>query len=99
MYMTDARHFLDDKGAIGPKAGPGRSLADFLGSIIVAATLPVSAAKRPRCFKCAGAVKAVAGATGAIEWQCSTCAEEGRITNWQNTLWDMTTQSEPRAKH
>jgi hypothetical protein len=27
MYVIDARHFLDDKGAIAPDKGPARTLA------------------------------------------------------------------------
>lgn len=40
MYITDATHFLDAKGAIGPQRGSGRKLAELLGCVIVAATLP-----------------------------------------------------------
>ena len=29
MYITDARHFLDDKGAIAPLRGPAKAMADF----------------------------------------------------------------------
>lgn len=38
MYITNATHFLDEKGLIGPKRGPGRKMADFFGGIIIAAT-------------------------------------------------------------
>jgi len=61
MYMTDVTHFLDDKG--------GRKMADFLGSVIVAATQPDPVDHCPKSIKCAGAVKPKVGATGAIEWQ------------------------------
>ncbi len=91
MYITDATHFLDERGAIGPRHGPGRVLADFMGSVIIAATLQGAGQKPPACFKCAGAVKA--HASGVIEWQCAGCGESGRITNWEGTLWDMTTTS------
>ena len=90
MYITDATHFLDDKGAIGPKHGPGRKMADFLGSVIVAATLFTPGTPQPQCIACSGAVEAIVAASGVIHWKCSACAEEGLITNWRLTLWDMT---------
>lgn len=93
MYITDAPHLLDDKGAIGPKRGPARKMADFLGSIIVAATLPTPGIQRPKCIECGNMVGATVGSSGEIHWQCSACAEEGRISNWRLTLWDMTNRS------
>ncbi|MBK6729050.1 MAG: hypothetical protein IPG63_17900 [Xanthomonadales bacterium] len=64
MYITDARHFLDTKGAIGPKRGPARTLAEFLGGVITAATLPSPSASCPGCIQCAGAVSARARESG-----------------------------------
>jgi hypothetical protein len=90
MYITDATHFMDDKGAIGPKHGPGRRMADFLGSIIVTATLFTPGARQPQCIECSGSVEATVAASDDIHWKCSACAEEGRISNWRHTLWDMT---------
>lgn len=94
--ITDATHFLDAKGAIGPQRGPGRKLAEFLGSVIVAASLPNPRAHRPVCMKCAGAIEAAVGATDEIQWQCSACPETGRISNWRHTLWDMSMSSIPQ---
>lgn len=90
MYITDATHFLDAKGAIGPKRGPGRKMAEFLGSAIVAATLPNPSARRPECIKCSGVIETTIGTSDEIQWTCSSCSEAGRISNWRHTLWDMT---------
>ena len=38
MYITDARHFLDDKGAIAPLRGPAKAMADFHAGVIAYAT-------------------------------------------------------------
>ena len=38
MYITDARHFLDDKGAIAPRRGPAKAMADFHAGVIAYAT-------------------------------------------------------------
>ena len=100
MYITNATHFLDEKGAIGPQHGPGRKMADFLGTVIVAATLQDTGLKQPNCFKCAASVKTHAPVSGAIEWICAGCGESGRITNWEGTLWDMSTHTDVRhAEH
>jgi len=29
MYITDARHFLDEKGAIGPQRGSAKAMPSF----------------------------------------------------------------------
>jgi len=53
MYITDARHFLDDKGAIAPVCGPAKALADFHAGVIAFATdFGSSGVSFPRCFKC-----------------------------------------------
>ncbi|EQD38126.1 hypothetical protein B2A_11604, partial [mine drainage metagenome] len=92
MYITDATHFLDANGAIGPKDGYGRKMAEFFGSVIVAATLTETGTSDhvPKCIRCGGAVSSVVGVSGAIEWKCGACATEGRLSNWRNTLWDLT---------
>jgi|GEM_PF-2127974 len=89
VYITDATHFLDGKGAIGPQSGPGRELAEFFGGVIVAATLPNHDAKLPICRTCGGAIEVAINSTDSIEWHCSGCAKAGRISNWRLTLWDM----------
>lgn len=89
MYITDATHFLDAKGAIGPKRGPARKLAEFLGNAIVAATMPRLADSQPTCMKCGNRIEASIGALDEVLWRCVACPEAGRISNWRNTLWDM----------
>lgn len=100
MYITDATHFLDEKGAIGPKQGPARKIAEFFGAVIVTSTSPAADQTQPVCFKCSGSVKAHAPVNRVIEWRCSGCGESGRITNWEGTLWDMTmVHNKPVVEH
>ncbi len=101
MYITDATHFLDEKGAIGPQHGPGRKMAEFFGTVIVAATMRGAGQKPSVCFKCSGSVQAQSPVRGVIEWQCASCGESGRISNWEGTLWDMSpvAGTEDRAEH
>lgn len=90
MYITDARHFLDDKGAIALR-GPAKATADFHAGVIAYATdFDDTGVPLPRCFKCKkGIVEAALAQDDAIVWHCQRCQAEGRISNWQGTLWDL----------
>ncbi len=89
MYVTDLSHFLDEKGAIGPQAGPGLKLANFLTAIVSLASDCVPKVAPP-CMKCKSLQVGV-GVDDAqrINWKCLSCNECGIISNWQRTLWDM----------
>ena len=91
MYITDARHFLDDKGAIAPLRGPAKAMAEFHGEVIAYATdFDDVGVRLPQCFKCKkGTVWAELAQDDAINWHCPLCHTEGRISNWQGTLWDL----------
>jgi len=101
MYITDARHFLDDKGAIAPLRGPAKAMADFHGGVIAYATdFDDTGATLPRCFKCKkGTVQAALAQDGAIVWHCPRCQAEGRISNWQGTLWDLSERPDSHSAH
>jgi hypothetical protein len=91
MYITDARHFLDEKGAIGPQRGPARAMAEFQGGTISFATAAVATGvTAPTCFKCKKArIDARIAKDDSIYWSCPHCQTEGRIAHWQGTLWDL----------
>ena len=91
MYITDARHFLDEKGAIAPLRGAAKAMAEFHAAVISYATdYEDSGVAAPTCFKCKKDVVRVNRALDdAIVWSCPRCAAEGRISNWQGTLWDL----------
>ena len=53
MFITDARHLLDDKGAAAPLRGPAKAMADFHAGVIAYATdFDDAGVTLPRCFKC-----------------------------------------------
>jgi ribosomal protein L37AE/L43A len=91
MYVTDLTHFLDKSGAIGPVKGPARAMAQFMGDAVAHASDTASRAlPAPKCFKCKkGAVEVVRAQDDAIVWICPKCRTEGRISNWQGSLWDL----------
>ncbi len=92
--ITDARHFVDEKGAIGPKDGIGCQMAEFFGHVIANVTISVPHEHSAQCFKCSNEVHASVAVTGYIEWVCSDCDATGYISNWQGTFWDLTTKYE-----
>ena len=88
-YHTDVTHFLTEKGAIGPTSGPGRKLAEFIAAIIVFATHDEADRYVP-CKCCGKNITAyVSDENDSIVWMCDDCPEQGVITNWRGTLWDM----------
>lgn len=91
MYITDARHFLDENADIAPRRGPAKAMADFQASVIAYATdFDSAGVTLPRCFKCKrSTVEAAVAQDHAILWRCPRCSTEGRISNWQGTLWDL----------
>lgn len=91
MYVSDLTHFLDRSGAIGPVKGPALAMAKFHVDVVAHASDATSnAPPAPRCFKCKkGAVEAVGAHDDAIVWVCPVCHTEGRISNWQGSLWDL----------
>ena len=90
MYIIDATHFLDDKGAFAPQKGPARKFAEFVGAVVAAATHPEGEMLAPRCFKCRKApVQPALARDGAVVWSCPRCSTEGRISNWRGTLLDV----------
>lgn len=97
MYVTDLTHFLDPSGAIGPVKGPARAMAQFLVDVVAHASDATSGAlPAPRCFKCKkGVVEAVRAHDDAIVWTCPKCRTEGRISNWQSSLWDLRDRPPP----
>ena len=94
--FTDLRHFLDDQGRIGLPRGPGRQLAEFLANIVATMThdfdsplAPIRCRRRPGRKLCPGLVDATFTTDDGILWRCKQCGDQGVVTNWQNTFWDL----------
>ena len=96
MYITDVRHFLDEKGAVGPQRGPAKVMAEFhAGAIAFATDFDDTGVVAPACFKCKkGVVNPIIAPDDAIYWACPRCKAEGRISHWRGTLWDLSDRDE-----
>ncbi len=79
--------------------GPAGRIAHFFGSIVSASSVSpldvvVDSAlfcrRRPGRRKCPGHLKVCRNSTsGIIEWYCSSCDDQGTISNWEGTSWDL----------
>lgn len=96
MLVADLHHYLD---LPDDTPGPARRLAEQLADVVRAATagetgttwmsaLPCH--RRPGNRACPGRiVVARPEPPEPIRWQCSACADEGVISNWQDTPYDL----------
>ncbi len=98
--ISDIRHFLDDGGGLpADLPGPTARVALHLTSIVEAATvrpagLPAESAvrcrRRPRHRPCAGYLRVLrTDVPEEIAWTCPHCGDEGLITGWRRTHFDL----------
>jgi hypothetical protein len=96
MLVSDLRHFLD----LPPDTpGPARRLAEHLSNIVRAATAgdagtawetALPCRRRPANRRCPGRMIVLRTEAGApIRWQCSACDDEGAVSNWEDSPFDL----------
>jgi len=96
MLVTDLHHFLDLPPAT---PGPARRLAEHLSSIVRAATAgdaqiawesALPCRRRPANRRCPGRLIVQRSEPGSsIRWRCSVCGDEGVISNWEESPFDL----------
>lgn len=106
VYVTDLTHFLDDDGAPLPvELGPVARVARFFGRIAAAGSLhpvdepvrtPLACRRRPGRRPCAGTILVLRRRDAVIEWRCSSCEDQGFISGWEETCWDLRRFDGPR---
>lgn len=96
MLVADLHHFLD----LPPDTpGPARRLAEHLSNIVRAATAGDAAIswesalpcrRRPANRLCRGRMIVLRTEPGApIRWECSVCDDDGIISNWEDSPFDL----------
>jgi hypothetical protein len=96
MLVSDLNHFLD---LPADTPGPARRLAEHLSNIVRAATAGDTGtawqsmepcARRPANRRCPGRMIVLrTAAPTPIHWQCSACSDEGLISNWEDSPFDL----------
>jgi len=103
MYVSDLRHFFD---VPDDAPGPARRMAEHLTSVVRAATAGDAGARwvsalrcrrRPGHRACPGhiAVRRT-DVPASIEWACTCCSDEGVISGWEGSPFDLR-QRRPEA--
>ncbi|HVM15417.1 MAG TPA: hypothetical protein VM287_13965 [Egibacteraceae bacterium] len=96
MFVSDLRHFLD----IPDNApGPARKMAEHLGFVVRAASAgeagvpwvsAVPCRRRPGHRPCEGHIAVFrAHLPAPIEWRCSACGDEGVVSGWEGSPFDL----------
>jgi hypothetical protein len=100
VYVTDLRHFLDLPDTA---AGPARRLAEHLTTVVRAATAghagvawvsALSCRRRPGRRACPGFIEVLrTDIPASIHWRCVSCGDEGVISGWEGSPFDLRTNS------
>lgn len=103
-WVVDLTHFLDEEGAIAPPKGPARRLAEHMVAIVAMASRPeiipppeyhVRCRRRPGRKPCLGMIEVdLDPETENIAWWCPVCDDNGYISNWKGTMWDLSKADE-----
>lgn len=99
MMVTNITHFLNEDGSIADLPKEAADLLDFLGQVVAAASsfydLPVATAgeicrAEVRGKRCNGFIEVWLDAdNNRIGWECLVCGNEGMISGWEGTFWDL----------
>lgn len=104
--VTDLQHFLD---LPLDAPGPARRLAEQLGDLVSAATAgdavtawesALPCRRRPGHHACPGRMVLHRDfeVSVPIRWQCSGCGDQGRISNWADSPFDLRLRRLARAE-
>jgi hypothetical protein len=96
MFVSDLRHFLDIPS---DAPGPARRMAEQLTLIVRVATAGDSGTtwvsaltcnRRPGRVPCADTIAVHrADVPPAIEWLCTSCGDDGVISGWERSPFDL----------
>ena len=103
-WIVDLRHYLTEQGAIAIPSGPGLRLAQHIVAIVQETTgdpddeglFPkVPCRRRPNRKPCTGDIASFIDPDNQqIIWVCPICEDNGTISGWQDTLWDLTREDD-----
>lgn len=97
-WVTDMRHFPPPDEVLPQSYAPARRLAAYLGSIVAAASVALPSEvvdtalrcrRRPGRKPCPGYIRLQQDAGSRILWGCTACDDNGVISGWENSAWDL----------
>lgn len=105
-WITDLTDFLENGRLPGEISGPALRLVQYLGRIVAAVTgaepddpLGVRCRRRPGRRPCGGEIEGyIDPESNAIYWACLLCGDNGLISKWENTMWDLS-EAAGRTRH
>lgn len=96
MFVSDLRHYLDMPEDV---PGPALKMAEHLGFVVKAATAAkagtswetaLTCRRRPGNRPCPGHIVVFRPDLPArIDWRCSICGDEGIISGWESSYFDL----------
>jgi hypothetical protein len=94
-YVSDLTHFLDERGQV--IEGPLGKMGHYLGLIVeIGSVLPIghgglapAHCASPRRRRCGGRLVVARPEAERIEWECQTCGENGVISHWIATRFNL----------
>lgn len=101
--VTDMTRFLPSRDPEEDVSAPDRRLGEYFGRIVEAATAGmvrgreqttvVRCRRRPSRRPCAGRIEVLlTDVPSRIGWRCPTCGDQGVISKWRRTPWDLSAQ-------
>lgn len=100
MFISDLRHFLD---LPNDAPGPAQRIAEQLSLIVRAATAgdagvswvsAIGCRRRPGRRICPGHIAVYrSDVPPSIEWRCTACGDEGVISGWERSPFDLSTRA------
>ena len=97
VFITDMTHF--EGIPPGTSHEPARRIAQFFGAIVSAASVSLAdklieaalfCRRRPGRVRCPGHLQIYRDSVSAsITWHCSRCDDQGEISNWESTSWNL----------
>ena len=98
-WYTNLNVFLDVSGAIATPKGTALKLAEHIVSIVAMASRPeiiplpeykVRCRRRPGRKPCIGIIEADFNPDDErIVWWCPVCDDNGYISDWKGSMWDL----------
>lgn len=98
-WTVNLQHYLKQDGSIGIESDSGRRLAEYFAAIVQETSgdidedgiFPkVRCRRKPMRKPCAGEIQSyIDPEDDAIVWRCPVCGDNGVISGWAGTLWDL----------